>query len=98
MLLWLQQHDFTIRYHQDHEMLLANALHRLPSKLYTDEIHLDMHANYIAFSDVRLQQLYQEKEQCIAPCMIYMDVTMDGPKSSTVFPGLYTITGISKTS
>ena len=38
-------------------MLLPHALSRVPSKVSTAEIHLDMHVSYIAFSYVRLQQL-----------------------------------------
>ena len=55
----------------DHEMSLLNALSRLLGKSGTEGIHLDMHTTICSFSNVRLQKLDQEAEQCLVLSTVY---------------------------
>ena len=49
MLLQLQKYDMEIKYKPGSEMLLPDALSRCPTR-YSQEIKLDLHMDYIAFT------------------------------------------------
>ena len=57
MLLRLQQYDMVIMYRPGKEMLLADALSRLPSRANNSEIKLDLRVNAISFSAFSSSQL-----------------------------------------
>ncbi len=56
MLLRLQQYDIVIRYRPGKEMILADALSRLPSK-ESEEIRLDLRVDHISFGKARLVKI-----------------------------------------
>ena len=49
MLLQLQKYDMEIKYKPGSEMLLPDTLSRCPAR-YSQEIKLDLHMDYIAFT------------------------------------------------
>ena len=56
MLLQLQKYDMKIEYKPGSEMLLADALSRCPAR-YSQEIKLDLHVDYIAFTSTWIETL-----------------------------------------
>ena len=57
MLLRLQQYDMVIMYQPGKEMLLADALSRLPLRANNTEIKLDLQVNAISFTAFSSSQL-----------------------------------------
>ena len=56
MLLQLQKYDMEIKYKPGSEMLLADVLSRCPAR-YSQEIKLDLHVDYIAFTSAWIETL-----------------------------------------
>ena len=56
MLLQLQKYDMEIKYKPGSEMLLADTLSRCPAR-YSQEIKLDLHVDYIAFTSAWIEKL-----------------------------------------
>ena len=56
MLLQLQKYDMKIEYKPGSEMPLADALSRCPAR-YSQEIKLDLHVDYIAFTSAWIETL-----------------------------------------
>ena len=56
MLLQLQKYDMKIEYKPGSEMLLADTLLRCPAR-YSQEIKLDLHVDYIAFTSAWIETL-----------------------------------------
>ena len=70
MVLQLQKYDMTIKYKPGSEMLLADALSRCPTRC-SQEIKLDLHVDYIAFTSAWIEKL--------------KDTTCKDPVLSTVY-------------
>ena len=66
MLLQLQKYDMMIKYKPDSKMLLADALSRCPAR-YSQEINLDLHMDYIAFTLGWIEKL--RKTTCEDPVL-----------------------------
>ena len=70
MLLQLQKYDMKIEYKPGSEMLLADAFSRCPAR-YNQEIKLDLHVDYIAFTSAWIETLREllARTQCCQQCI-----------------------------
>ena len=77
MLLQLQKYDMKIEYKPGSEMLLADTLLRCPAR-YSQEIKLDLHVDYIAFTSTWIETLRETTcedpvlSNCVSACAARM--------------------------
>ena len=85
MLLQLQKYDMKIEYKPGSEMLLADALSRCPAR-YNQEIKLDLHVDYIAFTPAWIETL--RETTCEDPVLstVYQLVQHGWPKERRRVP------------
>lgn len=60
MLLQLQEYDLTIKYKPGREMHLPDGLSRLPNSASRNPIPLDVHVDFVQFSEDKLTELKRE--------------------------------------
>ena len=87
MLLQLQKYDMKIKYKPGSEMLLADALSRCPAR-YSQEIKLDLHVDYIAFTSAWIEKL--RETTCEDPVLstVYQLVQHGWPKERRRVPAV----------
>ena len=87
MLLQLQKYDMKIEYKPGSEMLLADALSRCSAK-YSQEIKLDLHVDYIAFTSAWIETL--KETTCEDPVLstVYQLVQHRWPKERRRVPNV----------
>ena len=98
MLLQLQKYDMEIKYKPGSEMLLADALSRCPAR-YSQEIKLNLHVDYIAFTLAWIETLRERplaRTQCYQWCISLFST--DGQKREGECQTWQNTTGISETS
>ena len=87
MLLQLQKYDMKIEYKPGSEMLLADTLSRCPAR-YSQEIRLDLHVDYIAFTSAWIETL--KETTCEDPVLstVYQLVQHGWPKERRRVPNV----------
>ena len=87
MLLQLQKYDMKIKYKSGSEMLLADTLSRCPAR-YSQEIKLDLHVDYIAFTLAWIETL--RETTCKDPVLstVYQLVQHGWPKERRKVPNV----------
>ena len=87
MLLQLQKYDMKIEYKPGSEMLLADTLSRCPAR-YSQEIKLDLHVDYIAFTSAWIETL--KETTCEDPVLstVYQLVQHGWPKERRRVPNV----------
>ena len=87
MLLQLQKYDMEIKYKPGSEMLLADTLSRCPAR-YSQEIKLDLHVDYIAFTSAWIETL--RETTCKDPVLstVYQLVQHGWPKERRRVPNV----------
>ena len=63
MLLEIQGYDFQIKYKPGKEVMLADGLSRLPNKMKSKEINLDIKIQYVQFTDDKMSELKRESSR-----------------------------------
>ena len=87
MLLQLQKYDMEIKYKPGSEMLLADALSRCPAG-YSQEIKLDLHVDYIAFTVAWIETLRETTCEDPVLSMVYQLVQYGWPKERRRVPNM----------
>ena len=87
MLLQLEKYDMKIEYKPGSEMLLADALSKCPAR-YSQEIKLDLHVDYIAFTSAWIETL--KETTCEDPVLstVYQLVQHRWPKERRRVPNM----------
>ena len=87
MLLQLQKYDMEIKYKPGSKMLLADTLSRCPAR-YSQEIKLDLHVDYIAFTSAWIETL--RETTCEDPVLstVYQLVQHGWPKERRRVPNV----------
>ena len=87
MLLQLQKYDMEIKCKPFNEMLLADALSRCPAR-YSQEIKLDLHVDYIAFTSAWIETLRETTCKDPVLSMVYQFVQHRWPKERRRVPNV----------
>ena len=87
MLLQLQKYDMKIEYKPGSEMLLADALSIYPAR-YSQEIKLDLHVDYIAFTSAWIETLRETTCKDPVLSMVYQLVQHGWPKERRRVPNV----------
>ena len=87
MLLQLQKYDMEIKYKPGSEMLLADTLSRCPAR-YSQEIKLDLHVDYIAFTSAWIETLRETTCEDPVLSMVYQLVQHRWPKERRRVPNV----------
>ena len=87
MLLQLQKYEMKIQYKPGSKMLLADALSRCPTR-YSQEIKLDLHVDYIAFTSAWIEKL--KETTCEDPVLstVYQLIQHRWPKERRRVPAV----------
>ena len=87
MLLQLQKYDMKIEYKPGSKMLLADTLSRCPAR-YNQEIKLDLHVDYIAFTSAWIETLRETTCEDLVLSTVYQLVQHGWPKERRRVPNV----------